>query len=82
MQRKKLEQSGLLAIQLLRKSKLEQGHPFMINSQTLPEDQCYLELPSGIIQLVRINRSKKDFEVVRELSPKEQSLVKKSLQIT
>jgi hypothetical protein len=81
MKREKLEQSGLFAIRLLRKTKLEQGHPFMINSPALPEDQCYLELPSGIIQLVRLNRSKKDFEVVRELSPKEQSSIKKMLQI-
>jgi hypothetical protein len=52
----------------------------MINSPALPEDQCYLELPSGIIQLVKINISNKDFEVVKELSPKEQSSIRKALQ--
>lgn len=77
MKGKKLERSGLLAIQLLRKTKLKQGHPFMINSSTLPVDQCYLEFPDGTIQLVTLNRKKKDFEIVRDLSAEEQTSIKK-----
>lgn len=81
MKRRELEEAGLRAVQLLRKTKLAQGHPFMINSSALPMGQCYLEFPDGIIQLVRINRSKMDFEVVRELSHQEQSEIKKLLQV-
>ena len=81
MKRKKLEQSGLLAVQLLRKTKHKQGHPFMINSSTLPADQCYLEFPDGLIQLVKLNRAINDFEVIRDLTPKEQEQLKKQLQL-
>ena len=81
MTSKKLEDSGLFAVRLLRKNKLEQGYPFMINSSLLPVDQCYLEFPNGIIQLVTINRKKKDFEVVRDLSLDEQESIKKMLYI-
>jgi hypothetical protein len=80
MKRKKLEQSGLLAIQLLRKNKLKHGHSFMINSNKLPDDQCYLEHPDGSMQVVTMSRSKKDFEVIRELSKEEQSSIRKMLQ--
>jgi len=81
MKRKKLEQSGLLAVQLLRKKNLEQGHPFMINMAALPAGQCYLEFPNGIIQLVAINRHKKDFEKVRDLTIEEQNSIKQLLQL-
>ncbi len=81
MKRKQLEQSGLMALQLLRKSKLEQGHPFMINSGKLPLGQCYLEFPNGTIQLVTLTPAKMDFEVIRELSSKEQSSLRKALQL-
>ena len=81
MKRKKLEQSGLLAIQLLRKNKLEQGHPFMINSVKLPVDQCYLEFPNGNIQIVTICHTRKDFKVVKELSAREQTSIRKMLRL-
>ena len=81
MKRKQLEQSGLLALQLLRKNKLEKGHPFMINSGKLPVDQCYLEFPDGRIQLVTLCRTRMDFEIVRELSAKEQTTLRKTLQL-
>jgi hypothetical protein len=81
MKRKELEQSGLLALQLLRKNKLEQGHPFMINSDKLPLGQCYLELPDSTIQLVTISHNKHDFKVVRALSVKEQASLRKMLQL-
>ena len=80
MKRKKLEKSGLLAIQILRRNKLAHGHPFMINSYKLPEDQCYLEYPNGSIQVVTICRNKKDFEVIRELSIEEQISIRNMLQ--
>lgn len=81
MKRKQLEKSGLLAVQVLRKNKLEQGHPFMINSVSLPVDQCYLEFPDGNIQIVTICHTRKDFKVVRELSIKEQNSIRKTLRL-
>ena len=54
----------MLALQLLSKAHFEEGHPFMINADKLPADQCYLEFPDGTIQLVTISRRKQDFEVV------------------
>jgi hypothetical protein len=82
MKRRKLEQSGLLALQLLRKSKLKHGHPFMINSVELPEDQCYLEYPDGSFQVVTMCNNRKDFKVVRDVSAKEQTSIKKILKPT
>jgi hypothetical protein len=81
MKRKKLEQSGLLALQHLRRDKLKNGHPFMINSSKLPVGQCYLEFPDGTIQIVTLSRTKKDFEVVRELSIEEQTSIRNMLQL-
>ena len=81
MKREKLEQSGNLALKHLRKASLEKGHPFMINSDKLPFDECYLEFPDGSIQLVTISRSKQDFKVVRQLSVKEQNSLRKTLQL-
>lgn len=81
MKRKQLEQSGLLALQDLRKNKLKQGHPFMINSGKLPVGQCYLEFPDGTIQLVTLSRTRIDFEVIRKLSVKEQITLRKTLQL-
>ena len=80
MKRKKLEKSGLLALQLLRKTKLKQGHPFMINSDKLPVEQCYLEYSDGSIQIVTMCNNRKDFKVIRELSAKEQTSIRKMLQ--
>jgi hypothetical protein len=82
MKRKMFEFSGLLAIQILRKEKLQNGHTFMINSGTLPDGQCYLEHPDGSIELVTLSRSQKDFERVRVLSKHESVSLLKSLQLT
>jgi hypothetical protein len=76
-----LEFSGLLAIQILRKEKLNSGHPFMINSSSLPDGQCYLEYPDGTIQLVKLSRSNTDFELVRLLSNVESKTLLKSLNL-
>jgi hypothetical protein len=77
--RKRVEDMGRLALRELRKNKLAAGHPFMINSHKLPSDQCYLEFPEGTFQLVTICRIENDFKVVRKLSKKEQSALKKLL---
>lgn len=81
MRSKQLEQAGHRAVRLLRKRTHEQGHPFMINTSTLPTNECYLEYPDGTLQHVRLNRSINDFEAVRELSLEEQDLARKKLGI-
>ena len=81
MKRKMFEFSGLLAIQILRKEKLNSGNTFMINSGSLPEGQCYLEHPDGTIELVTLSRSKSDFETVRKLSNHESLSLLKSLHL-
>jgi len=81
MKRKKLEESGMQALMLIRKAKLEKGLPFMINSSKLPSDQCYFEYPDGTIWLATINRSKDDFDLTRLLSAHEQVSLRKMLQI-
>ena len=42
-------------IKSLRKEKLSQGLPFMINSEDLPSYQCYLEYPDGSIKIAEAN---------------------------
>ena len=55
----------------LRRQKLAKGLPFMINSKELPSHQCYLEYPDGAIRLVALAENKRDFSIIRELSPQE-----------
>jgi hypothetical protein len=54
-------------IKSLRKEKLAQGLPFMINSDELPSYQCYLEYPDGTIKIAEANSSESDFKIVGEL---------------
>src|SRR6476620_2572424 len=65
------ESAGTDAVKKLRKKKLLLGHPFMINSKTLPAGQFYIEYPSGIIKLAVISESKRDFEILRKLNSHE-----------
>jgi hypothetical protein len=82
MTRKKLEKSGILALQMLRKESLDEGHPFMINSENLPVNQCYMEYPDGRIHLVAISRAKSDFELIKEFTGQEAVILKKQLQLS
>ncbi len=66
--KEEMEQAAKQAILALRKAKLEQGHPFMINTSALPPGQCYLEYPDGTIEIVTLSKSRMDFERVRLLS--------------
>lgn len=59
------------AIRKLRKQKLSQRIPFMINSNELPTHQCYLEYPDGNIELVTTSNETIDFKVVRSLNSRE-----------
>jgi len=77
--RKRAEDISRLALSELRKNKLAAGHPFMINSPKLPPDQCYLEFPDGTFQVITICRIENNFKIVRRVSKKEQSALKKLL---
>ena len=63
--------AGTKAVRRLRKQELDAGRPFMINLNTLPTGQFYIEYPSGIIQLAVITDSKRDYTILRELSEEE-----------
>ena len=68
---KQLEKSGILAVKMLRKSKLSMGLPFMINTYLLPTNQCYLEFPDGAVKLVTVNSKTNDYIILKELTPEE-----------
>ena len=71
-----IEKVSNAAVQKLRLQKLHSVHPFMINSKDLEPNQCYLELPDGLIQLVFLKNSAKEFTVVRILSPSEETSIR------
>jgi len=71
-----IERNGTAAVKRLRMRKLQNGHPFMINSRDLPGNQCYLEYPNGSILLVSILKSDRDFTVIRKLSNQEENTIR------
>lgn len=77
----KYGQIGTDAVRKLRENKLRAGLPFMINVDDLSSNQCYLELPNGVIQLVELNARKDDFSVVRILSEAEVEQIRTELQL-
>lgn len=66
-----IEKKGTAAVKRLRRQKLASGLTFMINSGDLPSNQCYLEYPDGSIHQVVLAENKRDFNLIRELSPQE-----------
>ncbi|NTS39424.1 hypothetical protein HRG84_00785 [Flavisolibacter sp. BT320] len=71
-----MESKGTAAVKHLRKQKLAAGVPFMINSNELPSNQCYLEFPDGSIQLVSLSKNGRDFNIIRDLSTQESQQVR------
>ena len=72
-----IEKIGNEAVQKLRLQKLSNGRPFMINSKDLETNQCYLEYPDGMIQLVYLKNAAKEFTIIRTLSPTEEQSLRK-----
>jgi hypothetical protein len=66
-----IEVTGNNAVKRLRTQKLASGLAFMINSSTLPSNQCYMEYPDGTISIVKILQAHRDYEKVRTLSSEE-----------
>ena len=74
-------QNGLRAVQMLRKQKHKLGHPFMINLNSLPSGQFYLEYPDGSITLSTINFDNYEYETIQHLSYAEIKALKNSLNL-
>jgi hypothetical protein len=68
-------------IKSLRKEKLSQGLPFMINSEDLPSYQCYLEFPDGSIKIAEANSRESDFKIVGELDFLNAEVFKRKLKL-
>lgn len=74
-------QSGLNAVRMLRKQKHKMGQPFMINLNSLPGGQFYLEYPDGSITLSTINFDNYEYQTIRHLSTVEIKELKNSLNL-
>ena len=81
MKIKQLEKTGIEAVKNLRERKLKSGQPFMINSNALPSDQCYLEYPNGSIELVSLCRKSSDFKVITTFTMEEAAVILKKYQV-
>jgi hypothetical protein len=81
MPTEQLIQNGLTAVRMLRKQKHRLGHPFMINLNSLPKGQFYLEYPDGSITLSCINFNTKEYEIIRQLSTLEIEQLKAQLNL-
>ena len=76
-----MEQSARRKIRQLRKKKLQQGLPFMISSDDLPAQQCYLEFPDGSIKIAEAGSRTADFKIIEELDYFNAQLLRESLKL-
>jgi hypothetical protein len=81
METTQIIQNGLRAVQMLRKQKHKMGHPFMINLNSLPGGQFYLEYPDGSITLSTINFDNYEYHTIQQLSNAEIAALKTSLKL-
>jgi hypothetical protein len=81
MSTEQLIQNGLNAVRLLRQQKHKLGHPFMINLNSLPQGQFYLEYPDSSITLSVINFELNEYQTIRQLSKAEIIALKKNLNL-
>jgi hypothetical protein len=78
---KEIEVLGINAVKKLRRSRLSRGEFFMINSNSLPPDRCYLEYPEGSIKVAIYESGAKNFTIVRELETEESSELRKKFDL-
>lgn len=76
-----IEIRGINAVKKLRKIRLSRGDFFMINSNSLPPDHCYLEYPGGAIKLAVCESGAKSFTIVHELETEESSDLRKKFNL-
>ena len=79
---KQIEQAGTEAVKKLRLENLKNGHPFMINSNDLPDRQCYYEYPDGSITLVSMSENGREFILIRVLSKAESNKLRHKFDLT
>lgn len=72
-----LEQVGNKAVDKLRLQKLNNGIPFMINSDELKVNECYLEYPDGHVSIVTLAANLRDFIVIKDLTSAEANALRK-----
>lgn len=68
-------------IKALRRKRLSDGLTFMINSDSLPSGQCYLEYPNGLIVIAEANSKETDFKIIEELDGFEINRLRKELKL-
>lgn len=68
-------------IKALRKRRLSEGLTFMINSESLPQGQCYLEYPDGSMVIAEANSKESDFNIIEALDGFEINKIKKELNL-
>ncbi len=66
---------------MLRKQKHKMGQPFMINLNSLPDGQFYLEYPDGSVTLSTVNFDNYEYQTIHQLSPAEIKALKSSLNL-
>lgn len=79
MTAKEMEQAARRKIRQLRKQKHKLGRPFMINTDDLPSDQCYLEFPDGSIKIAKAGVA--DFIIIGELDYLKAKMLKQELNL-
>lgn len=72
-----IEEKGNRAVRRLRRQKLANGHPFMINTRELVGYQCYLEYPDGSIHLVELKPPTDQFIILQVLTSAEANQLRK-----
>ena len=72
----------LQAIKTLRKHKLSQGIPFMINSDILDPHQCFIEHPDGLTKIAEADAKGFDFVTLHEYSLEDSNRLRRKLNIT
>ena len=82
LESKQMEQAGTDAVKKLRLEKFRKGIPFMINSNDLPNRQCYYEYPDGTVKLVTLSESGMDFITTRILSKEESAQIRQQFDLT
>jgi hypothetical protein len=76
-----IETRGINAVKKLRIHRLSRGDFFMINSNSLPPNHCYLEYPGGAIKLATYESGAKNFTIVHELETEESSNLRKKFDL-
>jgi hypothetical protein len=72
-----LKEIGSTVVRDLRKTKLKSGKTFMIYSDELPKNQSYLEYPDNSIKVVSVGTNLRSFTIVKELTLKQASGIRR-----